>query len=109
MSTRSQTGGSSIAANVLNLPQTISLNHWRWAVILFGRLELSSLRETPPSVREMKKQHLVPTMWDPLCQPEALGAIAPTLYWTHMAARTTRIEVPTNRRNALAPVRFRHG
>jgi hypothetical protein len=58
-------------------------------VILFGQLELSSLRETPPRVREVKKQHLVRTMWDQPCQLEALGAIASTLFWIHMAARTT--------------------
>jgi hypothetical protein len=78
MSTRSETGGK--------LPQAISLNHCRGAVIFFGRLELSSLRETPPRVGEVKKQHLVRTMWDRLCQPEALGAIASTLFWIHMAA-----------------------
>ena len=76
-------------------------------VILFGQLELSSLRETPPRVREVKKQHLVRTMWDQPCQLEALGAIASTLVWIHMAARTTPHEVPTNRRNALAPTWFR--
>jgi hypothetical protein len=58
-------------------------------VILFGQLELTSLRETPPRVREVKKQHLVRTMWDQPCQLEALGAIASTLFWIHMAARTT--------------------
>src|SRR5258708_2972424 len=74
-------------------------NWGRWSVILFGRSDSSfgrldssfgrldsSLRETTPCVREVKKQHLVGRICHQLCQPEALGATASTLFWTHMAA-----------------------
>ena len=61
---------------------------------MFGRLELSSLRETSPRVREVKKQHLVRTMWDRLCQPEAVCAIASTLFWIHMLPAPLALRYP---------------
>jgi hypothetical protein len=77
-------------------------------VIAVGRFRFESLREASPSIRQVKKQHLVCGIGDQSCQPQALGAIQSILFRSH---RLPTILYSTNRHvrhtNALAPVSFR--